>query len=112
MSGLMSFLTASDLTASSANRGHMTRTRILTLSVSVLALAHLGLAATGAEARVFVQDAPPAAATDPQAPAEAAPAPPQTAYVERITIQGNERIDSQTIISYLPFQTGATWMPP
>ena len=25
-----------------------------------------------------------------------------------ITVQGNERIDSQTIVSYLPFQTGST----
>lgn len=91
----------------------MTRTRILTLSVSVLALAHLGLAATGAEARVFMQDAQQGApagpdATQPPADAEPAPQAPQTAHIDRITIEGNERIDSQTIISYLPFQTGAT----
>ena len=111
MSGLTSLFLSSDLTASSANRGHMTRTRILTLSVSVLALAHLGLAATGAEARAFVQDAqaaPPATDAAPATDQAPAPVAPQTAYVDRITISGNERIDSQTITSYLPFQTGAT----
>ncbi|WP_035426723.1 POTRA domain-containing protein, partial [Asticcacaulis sp. AC460] len=31
-----------------------------------------------------------------------------TAYVSAIRVEGNERIDSQTIVSYLPFQAGAT----
>ena len=70
--GLTSSHTPSDPTTSFANRGHITRTRILTFSVSVLALAHLGLAATGAEARVFVQDAQPDAQAAPGA--DAAPA--------------------------------------
>ncbi|HEX7800579.1 MAG TPA: outer membrane protein assembly factor BamA [Asticcacaulis sp.] len=45
-----------------------------------------------------------AAKAAPQAePAAANP----TARVDRFVVSGNERIDSQTIISYLPFQTGA-----
>ena len=84
----------------------MTLTRSLTLGVSVLALTHLGLMATGAQAQ-DVPAAPPVEA----APAQAAPqqaAPAQTAYVGKIVVSGNERIDSQTIISYLPFQPGVT----
>ncbi|MFT4077218.1 MAG: outer membrane protein assembly factor BamA [Asticcacaulis sp.] len=98
----------------------MTFTRSLTLGVSVLALSHLGLLATGAHAQDAqtppAPDAPPPAAAAPAA-GEAAPdapqaeqqaAPEQTAYVDHIVISGNERIDSQTIISYLPFQPGVT----
>ncbi|ESQ89662.1 outer membrane protein assembly complex, YaeT protein [Asticcacaulis sp. AC460] len=75
----------------------MTLSRSLTLGVSVLALAGLTVAATGVEARTFLQDEPAGAR---QAVA--------TAYVSAIRVEGNERIDSQTIVSYLPFQAGAT----
>ncbi|CAL4867718.1 Outer membrane protein assembly factor BamA [Asticcacaulis sp. MM231] len=81
----------------------MTLTRSLTLGVSVLALTHLGLMATGAQAQ-DVPAAPPVEA----APQQQQAAPAQTAYVGKITVSGNERIDSQTIISYLPFQPGVT----
>jgi outer membrane protein insertion porin family len=114
------------------------RTRILAASVSLLALIAVGLAGNAAHASTYmveVQDqsagtaqpagqapaAPgaPAAATAPadQAPADAQPAgdataqapqAPQTGVVNHITVSGNERIDSQTIISYLPFHVGAT----
>jgi outer membrane protein insertion porin family len=102
----------------------MTLTRSLTLGVSVLALTHLGLMATGASAQEAtpapVQDAPATAPAPPAdattvapaateaAPAAAPAAAEQTAYVDHIVISGNERIDSQTIISYLPFQPGVT----
>jgi outer membrane protein insertion porin family len=82
----------------------MTLTRSLTLGVSVLALTHLGFMATGAHA----QEAPPVEAAPVEAQQQAAPAPAQTAYVGKIVVSGNERIDSQTIISYLPFQPGVT----
>ncbi|MGA9658412.1 MAG: outer membrane protein assembly factor BamA, partial [Asticcacaulis sp.] len=97
----------------------MTLIRSLTLGVSVLALSHAGLVATGAQARALMQETgpateavmAPASVTAPETPA-AAPATPapavQTARVDRIVVSGNERIDSQTIISYLPFQPGAT----
>ncbi|WP_443747501.1 outer membrane protein assembly factor BamA [Asticcacaulis solisilvae] len=95
----------------------MTRSRSLSFSVSLFAIVAAG--ASGAEARTWIlQDVPPPppapdAAAQGQAPADAqaqAPAPqaPQTAVVTHITVSGNERIDNQTIISYLPFQTGAT----
>jgi len=113
----------------------MSRTaRILTLGVSLVALGHAGFAGahtllqvtppagspSDAAAQQAAPDAtapdavaPDAAAPAPQdgqAPQEAqqAPAPNPTARIERIVVDGNERIDSQTIISYLPFQTGAT----
>ncbi|MDV6329315.1 outer membrane protein assembly factor BamA [Asticcacaulis sp. 201] len=93
----------------------MTFTRSLTLSVSVLALMNLGLLASGAHAATLMQDAPagqdPAASAPPPQAAspQAAPAPvEQTAYVNHIVVKGNERIDSATIISYLPFQPGVT----
>ena len=59
--------------------------------------------------------AQPAAPADAGAPADApaadaAPQPqaPQSGVISHITVSGNERIDSQTIISYLPFHAGAT----
>jgi len=54
----------------------------------------------------------PAAAQDPAPAAEpvaTAPAPapaPDVGLVQRIVVQGNERIDQQTILSYLPIQVG------
>jgi outer membrane protein insertion porin family len=85
----------------------MTLTRSLTLGVSVLALTHLGLMATGAQAQ-DVPAAPPVEAAPAQAAPQQQAAPAQTAYVGKIVVSGNERIDSQTIISYLPFQPGVT----
>lgn len=91
-------------------RGRMTLSHSLSFSASVIAVIAAGTFATAADARAFLmQDAPaaPPEATAEAAPQAAAPAT-QTAYVSTITIQGNERIDSQTIVSYLPFQTGST----
>ena len=127
MSGLNKTGANQDCKTETPTRGRMTRSPSLSLSVSLIAI--LAAGATGAEARTtLLQDAgqqPPAApdaaapATAPaeaqqpapegQAPAQAeAPRAPQTAVVSRITISGNERIDNQTIVSYLPFQVGAT----
>jgi outer membrane protein insertion porin family len=51
---------------------------------------------------------PPPAATPPAAPAAAPPAAPatQAGVVQRIIVKGNERIEPQTVISYLPIQAG------
>ncbi len=106
------------------------RSRILAASVSMLALIAVGLSANAAHARTYmvdVQDQPapagqapaqpgapqPGAPGDAAAPADAqqadaAPQAPQSGVVQHITVSGNERIDSQTIISYLPFHAGAT----
>jgi len=42
----------------------------------------------------------------PAAPAPAPVAPPQSGVVQRILVQGNERIEPATVISYLPIQPG------
>src|SRR5262249_23583462 len=63
--------------------------------------------------------APPAAATAAQPPAPAPggapPAPAlaaaQSGVVQRIDVQGNERIETETIVSYLPIQVGDTITP-
>ncbi len=92
----------------------------LFVSVSVLAL----IGAGAAEARTYMQPAdapaappaegqpaaaapegPPAGEPQPAAPAQPAEVPQR---VNSITVSGNERIDSATVISYLPFQTGST----
>ncbi len=107
---------------STARPGGKALVRVLCLSVSALALA----AAPAMAHTYLVQQDPQAAPTTTdtsapaQAPADPAAAPAQdaapqqqqapnpTALVNHITIDGNERIDSQTIISYLPIQPGQT----
>jgi outer membrane protein insertion porin family len=58
---------------------------------------------------------PPAQAPGaPAAPGAAEPlpaAPVQSGIVQRIDVQGNERIETETIISYLPIQVGDTITP-
>ena len=79
----------------------------LALGVSLAALAS---AAVLCEPAVAQTDASAPAAPVP-APAPAAPAAPavqQSGVVSRINISGNERIDSQTITSYLPIAVGDT----
>ncbi|MDC7681856.1 outer membrane protein assembly factor BamA [Asticcacaulis sp. BYS171W] len=75
--------------------------RPLAASVSLFAL-------LAAAAPTLAQEAPPAppAEQQQQAPQEA-PAP-QVATIGRIKVEGNERIDSATVISYLPIQVGQT----
>ncbi len=96
------------------SRGSMTLSHSLSFSVSILAILATGAVATGADARTYLTQQDPAPAQDAAAPAQEpaaqpqTPPPPQTAVIGRIAVQGNERIDSQTVVSYLPFQTGAT----
>lgn len=73
------------------------KTHAWTVSVSLLAL-------LAASAPALAQEAPasPAAQAAPAAPA------PQVAVIGRIKVEGNERIDAATIISYLPVQVGQT----
>ena len=98
----------------------------LSASVSVFALIGFGLAANAADARTYIiqtQPAAPAAqpaadaapaqadgqAADAQAAAaQAQPQAPTSGVINHITVEGNERIDSQTIISYLPVHPGQT----
>lgn len=78
----------------------------LVLQSSLLALAASAVLATPS----LAQDAPPAQpAAEPEAPAIQAEAlPPQSAVVARIQVQGAQRIDPTTIVSYLPIQAGDT----
>lgn len=72
-------------------------------SVAVLA------AGTALSSPVLAQGQAPAAAPAPApAPTPAPPAAPEAGVVGRIVVQGNERVDQQTIISYLPIQPGDT----
>jgi outer membrane protein insertion porin family len=86
------------------------------LSVSGLALLMGTTAFTAAYAQVPA--APPATA-QPAAPAQPQPAPAQpaapptislsgggTVFINRILVRGNERIDPQTVLSYLPITPG------
>ncbi|ESQ78145.1 outer membrane protein assembly factor BamA [Asticcacaulis sp. YBE204] len=71
--------------------------RPLAASVSLFAL-------LAAAAPVMAQEAPPAPPAEQQ---QQAPAP-QVATISRIKVEGNERIDAATVISYLPIQVGQT----
>jgi outer membrane protein insertion porin family len=78
----------------------------LVLQSSLLALAASAVLASPS----LAQEAPPAQpAAEPEAPAIQTEAlPPQTAVVTRIQVEGAQRIDPTTIVSYLPIQTGDT----
>lgn len=78
----------------------------LVLQSSLLALAASAVLASPS----LAQDAPPAQPpAEPEAPAVQAEAlPPQSAVVARIQVQGAQRIDPTTIVSYLPIQAGDT----
>ncbi|MCC7266490.1 MAG: outer membrane protein assembly factor BamA [Caulobacteraceae bacterium] len=67
------------------------------------------LASTALTAPAFAQDAqpaPPAEAAAPAQPAAPVAAQPQGGVVQRIIVRGNERIESSTVISYLPINIG------
>jgi len=50
---------------------------------------------------------PPPPSTSPT-PAAAGPVVPESGVVQRIVVQGNERIETETILAYLPVQVGDT----
>jgi outer membrane protein insertion porin family len=69
------------------------------------AAALLGLGFLIPPSTTLAQTAAPAARPAPPAPE---PAKPSTAIIGRIVVQGNERIEQATIVSYLPIQPGDT----
>ncbi|WP_438263850.1 outer membrane protein assembly factor BamA [Asticcacaulis machinosus] len=78
-----------------------TSSRKLQSGVSVLAFLSLGLLT-----------APAVAQTAPVDPVQTQPVvAPSAIQIGRIRVEGNERIDSQTIISYLPVQVGQAATP-
>jgi outer membrane protein insertion porin family len=74
------------------------------------------LATSALASGVWAQAAPPPAASNVQppppstSPAPAAPGPivPESGVVQRIVVSGNERIETETIMAYLPIQVGDT----
>src|SRR5690606_3964194 len=67
------------------------------------------LAAAAALVTPAVAQQAPAAAQQPEEPAiETEPLEATTGVVRRIVVTGNQRIDSSTILSYLPIQPGDT----
>jgi outer membrane protein insertion porin family len=91
------------------------RPRACVRAVSGLAML---LASTALASGVWAQPAPPPpAASNVQAPPPpsnpGAPTPvvPESGVVQRIVVQGNERIETETIMAYLPIQVGDTVSP-
>jgi outer membrane protein insertion porin family len=81
------------------------RSRVPLCSAVALVVA-AGLATTAQ-----AQAAPPAPAIAPQPLAQTAAAASETGVVNRILVQGNQRIDQTTVLSYLPIQPGDTVDP-
>jgi outer membrane protein insertion porin family len=75
--------------------------------MATTALATGALAQAPAAGSSTVQPPPPAAA-QPAQPAPPAPVAPMTGVVQRVVIHGNERIENETILAYLPVQVGDT----
>jgi outer membrane protein insertion porin family len=93
------------------NRSTACRIRSRCGIASSLALL-LGTTALAAPVLALAQGAP-ASAPAPAAPPAAPPAAvaPQSGVVQRIVVEGNERIETETINSYLPIQPGDTIGP-
>lgn len=68
------------------------------------------LGSTALASQALAQEPPATPAPPAQAQPPAVP-PAQTGVVRRIVVQGNERIETETIVSYLPIQPGDTIGP-
>ncbi|HEY3887720.1 MAG TPA: outer membrane protein assembly factor BamA [Caulobacteraceae bacterium] len=75
------------------------------LATSALASGVWAQAAPRPSATSTVQPPPPATSPTPAAPG---PVVPESGVVQRIVVQGNERIETETILAYLPIQVGDT----
>jgi outer membrane protein insertion porin family len=75
------------------------------LATSALASGVWAQAAPPPPATSTVQPPPPATSPTPAAPG---PVVPESGVVQRILVQGNERIETDTILAYLPIQVGDT----
>lgn len=91
------------------NRSTTCRTRAHCGLASGLALL---LGSTALASPAFAQAPAAGAPAQPATPPQPAAAPaPQAGVVQRIVVQGNERIETETIVSYLPIQVGDTVGP-
>jgi outer membrane protein insertion porin family len=75
------------------------------LATSALASGVWAQAAPPPPAASTIQPPPPATSPTPAAPG---PVVPESGVVQRIVVQGNERIETETILAYLPIQVGDT----
>jgi outer membrane protein insertion porin family len=75
------------------------------LATSALASGVWAQAAPPPPATSTVQPPPPSTSPTPAAPG---PVVPESGVVQRIVVQGNERIETETILAYLPIQVGDT----
>jgi outer membrane protein insertion porin family len=75
------------------------------LATSALASGVWAQAAPPPPATSTVQPPPPSTSPTPAAPG---PVVPESGVVQRIVVQGNERIETETILAYLPVQVGDT----
>ncbi|RYG18998.1 MAG: outer membrane protein assembly factor BamA [Caulobacteraceae bacterium] len=85
------------------------RSRVPLCSAMALVVA-AGLA-TAAQAQTAPAQQPPVPAITTQPLAQPAAARAETGVVNRILVQGNQRIDQTTVLSYLPIQPGDTIDP-
>jgi outer membrane protein insertion porin family len=75
----------------------------------------IGTSVSGLAAPALAQDAAPSEATTQPAPAAApetaapAPAPEPDRIIRSITVVGNQRLEAETVISYMPLRVGETY---
>lgn len=104
---MVSRMIQNDLRAASTT-GDRNLRRTCAATASLLAL----VAGSPALAQTAPTQAPAAPAAPVQtAPAQAAAPAPESGVVNRILVQGNQRIDQTTVLSYLPIQPGDTIDP-
>lgn len=101
---MVSRMILNDLRAASDKSDRNLR-RTCAATVSFVALA------TAAPALAQTPPAPAVQTGQLEAPAEATTQRPESGVVNRILIQGNQRIDQTTVLSYLPIQPGDTIDP-
>jgi outer membrane protein insertion porin family len=87
--------------------GNLMRLSKTSLRASVAAAALLALASGSA----FAQDAGAPAPVVAQPPASAAPLPSAPGVIQRIIVQGNQRVDTETVLAYLSLRPGAAFDP-
>jgi outer membrane protein assembly factor BamA len=104
--------------ADSMDQTHAGRSRLSGgLASGFLALFGATALASGSMAQTPTTSSPPSAATPVSGGAEAgpaapaAPAAPTSGVVQKIDVEGNERIERDTILSYLSIQPGDTVSP-
>ncbi|MEY3877829.1 MAG: outer rane assembly complex, YaeT protein, partial [Pseudomonadota bacterium] len=74
-------------------------------SVGIFLMGSTALAASGTMTPAFAQATPPAPAAEPSAPA----APAVADQIKSITVVGTQRLEADTVRSYIRLRTGQPW---